>query len=494
MSAKTFVLVLATITLSLACATGNAATVAVWLNDGVGGRDEVGNNDSSFATIEGNPTLNTDTPFDTYSLNRSLDFDGNNSLLSQSVGAGSALHLTSKLTIECWIKGGDNGYDDSPTYRMIVGWHEVYGLLAIENSSGTGPDPKFAFGYRRDGLNFEYFTDAAAATLDDGNWHHIAATFDDAADQVVLYVDGEQDGAVRTAGGTGSLDYVPPKDFYMGSDGSGRSYKGLIDEVRISDTVLSPADLGYHGTLATAPTFTPVSVWLNDAIDANTVVDDVGDNDFTTSGALTPSLSPDVPFARAGNHSLSFDGTGERMWINSMNGTTLELRQELTLEAWIKGGNNVYDGTPTFRLIAGHHDAYALVAQELDGGDPDPRFSFVYYQGENRRYAGFTEAAATTLDDGEWHHIAASFSLSREQVNLFVDGVLDRQHVLGVMPGSALDYTDETFYMGSDDAERWYKGLIDEVRVSEGALWETQLDDGRFALPGPPEGTIIVVR
>ena len=143
-----------------------------------------------------------------------LDFDG----LDDQVNANpTGIVGTSNRTVEAWIKTSFNG-----SQRVIVDmgtmpvgtrftFNVLNGLLRIEIGGG--------------GIN-------STVTVSDGNWHHVAATFDNAATtKYQLYVDGSPAGsgniaqAINTAAGT---------NFYIGTRNDlVNRFLGLIDEVRI---------------------------------------------------------------------------------------------------------------------------------------------------------------------------------------------------------------------------------------------------------------------
>ena len=83
----------------------------------------------------------------------------------------------------------------------------------------------------------------ATTPVNDGQWHHIAAVYDtsDILKEVKIYVDGVLEGTDAYAGGS-----IPSYGYYF-LIGAGYNYteryKGLMDEVRISDTALSAAQI-----------------------------------------------------------------------------------------------------------------------------------------------------------------------------------------------------------------------------------------------------------
>ncbi len=76
-----------------------------------------------------------------------------------------------------------------------------------------------------------------SATIADGAWHHIALTYDGATRAAVIYVD-----YMSVGGGTVTNPLVyDASPLRFGGSGGGRAFDGYMDEVRLSDTVLTPA-------------------------------------------------------------------------------------------------------------------------------------------------------------------------------------------------------------------------------------------------------------
>jgi hypothetical protein len=70
-------------------------------------------------------------------------------------------------------------------------------------------------------------------------WSHVAAVYSDAGNSVRLYVNGNE---VLSATETGSLT-VNGETLRIGIGYSSEAFAGLIDEVRIWDRALTPAEI-----------------------------------------------------------------------------------------------------------------------------------------------------------------------------------------------------------------------------------------------------------
>lgn len=75
---------------------------------------------------------------------------------------------------------------------------------------------------------------------DTANWHHVAWTnADDGTQQI--FVDGVSVGGPGGTNGFGG--FVPSNDLLIGTSGNDGSFNGLLDEVKIFDTLLTPAEI-----------------------------------------------------------------------------------------------------------------------------------------------------------------------------------------------------------------------------------------------------------
>jgi hypothetical protein len=97
---------------------------------------------------------------------------------------------------------------------------------------------------------------ASGAPLGAGAWHHLAGTYDGA--NVRLYIDGAQAGSAALAGAL-RTDSTTPIRIGAGSDGTvgqAEPFDGRIDDVRIYDRALTPAEITTLYTGMLPSTFT----------------------------------------------------------------------------------------------------------------------------------------------------------------------------------------------------------------------------------------------
>ncbi|MEN3356580.1 MAG: hypothetical protein V7637_562 [Mycobacteriales bacterium] len=166
-----------------------------------------------------------------------LSFNGTSNWVT--VPDAAALHLTTGMTLEAWVRPA-----------ATSGWRTVlmkerpgglaYSLYGYDNSA----KPPAVYG------NFAG-TDVSAAggsALPLSTWSHLAGTYDGAT--LRLYVNGVQ---VATKARTGPLPTSTSPLRIGGNSAWGEYFSGLIDEVRIYNRALSAAEIGTDMTTAVVP-------------------------------------------------------------------------------------------------------------------------------------------------------------------------------------------------------------------------------------------------
>ncbi|WP_265427112.1 LamG-like jellyroll fold domain-containing protein [Chryseobacterium sp. YIM B08800] len=237
-------------------------------------------------------------------------------------------------TVEAWIKlptttSGENlvttwGSDNVNGGRFTVRINNVSGLykLRIENKGG--------------GIN-------GTVTLSDGNWHHIAVTYDNSlsTNKYKLYVDGSLDtqGDISTATNTLSLT-----NMIIGrriNPSFGGFFNGSIDEVRVWDKALTLAEIqaNINYQFCTAPANLVAYFKMNEGTvnSNNTTVTSIN----STAGSYTGTLNN---FVLNGTTSNFISGATSLQTPNinntvTVSGATLTATQTGATYQWVNCGN-----------------------------------------------------------------------------------------------------------------------------------------------------------
>jgi hypothetical protein len=137
--------------------------------------------------------------------------------------------ITNQITVAAWIKVRD--FDDGDQ-RVICKGDNMWRLRRHSNNS-----------WMQFRLNGVAENDGAIGTtsVDDGEWHHVAGTYDQS--NLILYVDAAVDQTVSAPGNTIGTD---TGNLFIGiEDDMSDDWNGLIDDVRVYDYALSLAEIIY---------------------------------------------------------------------------------------------------------------------------------------------------------------------------------------------------------------------------------------------------------
>jgi hypothetical protein len=162
---------------------------------------------------------------------KGLEFTGSGYI---NLGRCFGDNVRNAVTVSAWINPGATTGD----YQAII-WHggpgyETFTLYILPNTNEIG--------FSTFGTTPSWFS-ANANNLFDGNWHHLAATFN--SPEKIIYLDGV---AIAKLNVPGTIDSGQGYDLLIGSSIVSGSptylYDGLIDEVRIYNYALTSSEIG----------------------------------------------------------------------------------------------------------------------------------------------------------------------------------------------------------------------------------------------------------
>ena len=165
-----------------------------------------------------------------------------------------------------------------------------------------------------------------------------------------------------------------------------------------------------------------------------------------------------VTAAPGSSQSVGLNGTSS--YVQVPNSSSLNITSAITVEAWVKVNaiTGAYQDVVTRESYgqAGTGGGYELSITNLG------KVRLDLYQGPTT-YAPVI--GATTMSAGAWHHIAGVFDGS--QMRVYLDGVLDGTVNTTNGPASGTS----SLKIGRTSGGSYFGGLIDEVRVSNAALY-----------------------
>ncbi|MFO0969304.1 MAG: LamG-like jellyroll fold domain-containing protein [Gemmataceae bacterium] len=379
-------------------------------------------------------------------VGQALSFDGRGNL-----NTNLTVNYATGVTFDAWVKttasagmimaGGGGDSTKNGMSLFIQG-----GLATLYGSRSTS--------------GVQNFLIQGGSAINDGAWHHLAATWtgDATANGVKLYVDGALV-AQATANGsiTGGNDSTP---LYLGGHGTIAHTKlvGAIDEADVFRRVLSATEI--QAIYASAnegkgPLTTPT-----DAVSWWKAEGNASDSSGANSGALTNGATT-AP-GRIGQ-AFSFDGVDD--YVSVPNAANLNPTSAISVDAWVS-----VSSTGTFQ--------YFVNKFNHNGGSADDSYTLGALANGNIRWQidtnnggvqdNILDTTGVNIYDGKFHHLAGTYDGST--MRLYVDGtqVASRSAAgpimttsTNVLLGAALNNGTPAFFM---------KGLLDEAAVSSRAL------------------------
>jgi hypothetical protein len=374
--------------------------------------------------------------------NNGFDFNG-----STKIERNSLLGSPSNFTVACWAR--IDATDSSGAEGVSLG---DYVVLRLHQVSGGGPCAIF---HRGSG---NWVSLQLGTTYIGSGWRHFAATFDDAANSLRLYVDGVLVASTTTTyslswTGQGSATRVGRH----GNASTSFDLDGTVDDVRVYNYALEPEEvIELYGL---------VGHWKLNETSGTTASDSSGiGNNGTVTGTATWTTG-------ARDNGFSANYTNGDDYITVANSTSLENVQEdsYTVAAWFKplstppgsGSNN--NANYGILMKQGWHTGVYYTNVNT--------FAFEHFlTGDVSIWAG----SSTTYAAGTFHHVAATVNRSTGAVKIYVNGELQGTNSF-TANAAAREYGTMPWRLGigSPGAAEWRwpaHGVVDDARIYNRAL------------------------
>jgi hypothetical protein len=292
-----------------------------------------------------------------------------------------------------------------------------------------------------------WVTVSISQTFAGTGWHHFAATFDDAANTLRLYVDGVQAASVTTSSsisyfGGGSNTVIGRH----GNAATNRDFTGTMDDVRVYSDALTATQV--------AELYGFVGHWKLNQTSGSTANDSTV---FASNGTVSGTANWSSDCGGMG----VFDFNGSSNYISIANASHLQPTSALAIAAWIKGNSwgSGSDNDVILRKGENNPNNYALAISDgrvellLDGND------------------GSGIRGNTVLSTGQWYHVAATWDGST--VKIYVNGQLD--NAPGASRSGAIGADTRPLYIGGRASADYFDGMIRDVRLYNRPLTAAEL-------------------
>jgi hypothetical protein len=366
------------------------------------------------------------------------------------------------FTFTCWIKRRDTNASAG------VG-------VAFSKSSVTDVNFSIGFGVLN-GAKIGLFlrntanTEIEGPTAEIGTWYFVCGVFRNSTSRE-LYVNG-----VSVGSNTTSISY--PTDLNvsgvgrLGDSTPGSYLNGELAYVRIFNSELSTSDMA--ALMNNPNSITANRVWALDMTNSSDLGEDTSGNGWDATGT-TPSAGTQVPpniITDAGSSFFNKNRINYFYIRSGQSGPHSIITAPATFSAFIKS-----DGTQTGTAIG-----VCTFGSSLYG-------LFINSSGKLRVLAGAVDfAGATTVTDGNWHHVCYTINSTRNSHVLYVDGVSD-----GTSSSTAtLGTINSTFVGNRGDGitGNTFNGYISNAQFYSRALSVNEVNEIRFNPFGVVSGLV----
>jgi hypothetical protein len=376
----------------------------------------------------------------------------NSSTAYVNVQNSASLNITGPITVEAWVKISING---TFINRIASRYSDVDGGFALDLYQN-----KVKFSVLENNVSGD--TVYGSTALTPNIWYHVAGVAD--GSQIRVYVNGALDGSKASAWlpGSGSSPLQIGPQYFQGV--LYFQFPGLIDEVRVT------AGSIYNSDFVPLTHLSPVAetrgMWKFDGQTAN---DTSGNyNHGTLMGGA--SYSTDVP----SYNSLAVNGSTD--YVSVPTSASLNITGPITVEAWVKTTNS---GLFIQRIVSRYTETDGGYILDLYYGKP----RFMVLRNVNLINSATGSAALTP---NAWHHLAGVADGS--QIRVYVDGVQAGMTSSTWLPYSGTGAIELGMTTSQGALYFPFNGLLDEIRVTSGALYNGTFTPERHLSAGANTG------
>jgi len=409
----------------------------------------------------------------------SLNFDGSNDYITGTNNA--SLHLT-QGTIEAWIKTNDAGSN----YRGILVKQYAYGIFLESNKVMIfewGSGQKF---YPNPDIN-----------LADGNWHHIAFSFNSNVENgSKIYVDGVLKATFKYRVTSPTLNPIAVGNGKANST-TYQFFNGDIDDVRVWNTVRTESEIISNYNKCLTGNETGLVMYLNFEEGSGATVSDLSGN--SNDGSLT-NMDTNTAWVSGYNCEpqdlvayYPFNGNANDESGNGHNGIVFDAtltndRNGNPDSAYLFDGINDYidigdweNGGPMSFTFWARWDAYHNYSRIVDLGNGSSSNNIVVSQRQSNDelffsiYLGSSETKmyTSTITPSQWDFYSATVDVSGV-MTLYKNGQEIAQKLDGVTPNFLLR-TEQFIGKSNFSQDGYFQGAIDELSIYKTALTETEV-------------------
>lgn len=355
-----------------------------------------------------------------------------------SVPNSSSLDLTSGFTLEALI---------NPSAQAII----AKGII----SKGTGLSIRYAVRLLSGRIvvvtnSTQRLFSRASNPIPLNKWTHIAVTLSNAG-AFQIFINGVLDTSVTIAG---SLPTVNTDSLYIGSSGGSTEFSGMIDEVRIWNTNLSPLEIFIFrkSTIGVSGSGTYNRLVLSIPFQNNTgsgsFFSAMDHSDRLNHGFIRNVTAIDLKDRPSGIHQMSdCVNLSPSGYLSAPDNPALSPVTKLTIECW------VYPKSQNYGI---------LYKGPVTSSNAD--YGLRVISGKLTSYINNTQInSADSVKTEQWSHVAFTYFAATGQFEFYVNG---KRGTIGNIAPANINNGSDSLFVGVYPFAAGFTGYIDELRIT----------------------------
>lgn len=372
--------------------------------------------------------------------------DGLGSSRYKYIADNAVLSITGDLTISAWVKPESISTDHIIAAKWDGG---EYGWAIYQNQGFL------TFDVRNAAQGNTATQKTNSSVLSAGTWYHLVAVYASSNQTVKLYLNGTESPSTTTNTIPSSIVDSTAR-FQLGVSNSTSGfygpYDGIIDETRLYNRALSPAEVASLYSWAPGP----VAHWKLDENTGTSANDSSGNSSTGTITAGTGKFA-------AGKFGSGYSFDNANTIINAQSVATLDNLPAtgMSLATWI------------YPKSQGESSAGVIMAKNV-GTTPSAGW-LLQFAGTNAltfTVDGSTDLVRTTSNSvvttNAWNHVEVVWDgviTTASSVHIYVNGI-EVTYATTTNGASRVDDGTSNFYIGNDSTQaRTFDGIIDDARV-----------------------------
>lgn len=365
--------------------------------------------------------------------------------------------LGENFSVSMWLKADDVFPENQ--VLMFLGHYNPEKWLAVSGGAPWGTPASSLCKFWANGNGYDKHTTISKMNIGAGDWHQLTVTGSEST--VKAYLDGVPVAYESGQDGKTNQPLVGEnQDIYIGVNNWDKEFTGLVDEVQVYQYTLSDEQVAaaYNAEMADPE---------EDKLAEYTFEESIADNNGVLASAIVTGLGA---YNGEVKYEAGFRGDAVRLGDYGLKLNKEDLGTDFTVSMWVKPDGTFAENQVTAFL--GYHDPEKwLGVSGNKSGTANVKFWARDVEEAGGVYPSHTTLGTTDLNSGAWHQLTITGTDST------VTAYLDGQQFASGTSNDPLDGTNQDIYLGVNNWDNEFSGLMDDVEIYGRALTAGEISE-----------------